>query len=398
MLHPLPSAFAGRLWLATCLLSAWLTGCGGKSADTAAVSLAGTAVVADSSSSSGSTNARTRLKGGWLLTDLGTLGGTYSQANAINNRGQVVGGSWINGDSSMRPFLYSNGRMLDLGTLGGSYTWANDINDLGQVIGVSETSGDSTRRAFLYRDGSMADLGTLGGTNSGASGINNDGQVIGTSDTPGNAASHAFLYRNGSMTDFFNLGLPSGSSSASAINQIGQVVGEVSNNNGPSHFFLYSNGSVSDLGTLNISGKSQNFIPSYVSDMNNSGAMVGTGYFLDLKPSDAQRAFMYTATTGMIDLGTLSGPGGYPSSAYAINNAGQVVGTSQFGIEDNAFLYQDGKMFNLNQLQVIHGSGWLLEKATAINDAGQIAGSGRINGETHAFLLTPLLAAIRLQR
>jgi probable HAF family extracellular repeat protein len=393
-LHASQTVLTGRLWLAACFLSAGLAGCGGNSADTPIASLVGTAAVSESSASSIGGNGKTKLKGGWVLTDLGTLGGTYSQANGMNNLGEVVGGSLISGDNALHAFLYRNGRMIDLGTLGGSFTWANDINDSSQVVGVGETNGDSSTRAFLYQNGSMADLGTLGGTNSGASGINNDGQVVGASNTTGDAASHAFIYQNGSMADIGTLNLAGGQSSAAAINRIGQVVGQATSVDGIfDHAFFYNNGSMSDLGTLSGLDGPQ----SFARGVNDSGDVVGTSYFTGGIVSDQPHGFLYTNTTGMTDLGTLSGPGGYPSSAYAINNAGQIVGTSQFGIDDNAFLYQEGKMFNLNQLQVIHGSGWILEKATAINDAGQIAGSGRINGETHAFLLTPLPSAIRQQ-
>jgi probable HAF family extracellular repeat protein len=33
--------------------------------------------------------------------------------------------------------------------------------------------------------------------------------------------------------------------------------------------------------------------------------------------------------------------------------------------------------------------GWVLTTAAAVNDAGQIVGSGVINGQSHAFLMTP---------
>ena len=40
------------------------------------------------------------------VTDLGTLGGMNSQATAINNRGQVVGFSTLQGEAITRAFLW----------------------------------------------------------------------------------------------------------------------------------------------------------------------------------------------------------------------------------------------------------------------------------------------------
>ncbi|HEY7314840.1 MAG TPA: DUF3466 family protein [Gemmataceae bacterium] len=74
----------------------------------------------------------------------------------------------------------------------------------------------------------VTDLGTFGGTVSSASGINDAGQVVGTATTSDNT-SHAFLYSNGTMTDLNSL-LPSNSGfsylvAATAINDNGQIVG-----------------------------------------------------------------------------------------------------------------------------------------------------------------------------
>jgi probable HAF family extracellular repeat protein len=71
----------------------------------------------------------------------------------------------------------------------------------------------------------MTDLGTLpGGNYSSATGINNRGQVVGVANDA-NGLDHAFLFEDGVMTDLGTL--PGGSefSQATGINDRGQVVG-----------------------------------------------------------------------------------------------------------------------------------------------------------------------------
>src|SRR5215472_16613127 len=80
----------------------------------------------------------------YTLTDLGTLGGTFSQAFGVNNKGWVVGYSTTAGDVGLHAFLWRDGVMPDLGTLGGSdslpYSLALSINNRGEMVGFSETS------------------------------------------------------------------------------------------------------------------------------------------------------------------------------------------------------------------------------------------------------------------
>jgi probable HAF family extracellular repeat protein len=171
------------------------------------------------------------------MQDLGTLGGTYSQATGINNSGQIVGYTTTLsslGPTTTRAFLRNGpGNVTYLGTLGGANSQAFAVNDSGEVVGNSTTAlGEKAPNAFLWQSGQMTDLGTLGGIFSYATAINDSGQIVGYSSTgpglPGFTTPHAFLYSDGTMTDLNNL-LPAGSgwelTTAMAINNQGAIVG-----------------------------------------------------------------------------------------------------------------------------------------------------------------------------
>src|SRR5262245_22289433 len=99
--------------------------------------------------------------------------------------------------------------VTDLGTLGGSTAGAEAINNKGQVVGYSSLPGNVSgqTRAFLWTPvvpnsaaGAMQNLGSLGGTSSYAYGINNFGHVTGWAATPSNG-NHVFFYDGTTMQD-----------------------------------------------------------------------------------------------------------------------------------------------------------------------------------------------------
>ena len=48
--------------------------------------------------------------------------------------------------------------ITDLGTLGGTYSEASDINDSGQIIGIASPEGGGIWRAFLWQDGASIEF------------------------------------------------------------------------------------------------------------------------------------------------------------------------------------------------------------------------------------------------
>jgi probable HAF family extracellular repeat protein len=126
---------------------------------------------------------------------MGTLGGSWSQAYAINNKGQVTGLAYTK-NGSAHAFITSGGKLVDLGTISGptSTTWGFGINNFGVVVGQSTFSG--TYHAFVYSGGKMKDLNKLIPAGSGwvlldANSINDAGQIVGTGLHQGK--EHAYL-------------------------------------------------------------------------------------------------------------------------------------------------------------------------------------------------------------
>jgi uncharacterized membrane protein len=83
------------------------------------------------------------------MQDLGTLGGPDSFGYYINEHGEVTGQSFTNdipnettGIPTLDPFLWRDGRMLDLGSLGGTFGVPDALNNRGQVVGGSTLAGD----------------------------------------------------------------------------------------------------------------------------------------------------------------------------------------------------------------------------------------------------------------
>lgn len=114
--------------------------------------------------------------------DLGLLGhGTTCWAHDVNVFGQVVGEAPKTPRGNPRAFIWQAGRMREIGTLGGDWATATAVNALGDVVGSSNTARDHNEwHAWHWRNGTMTDIGTSAayGANH-ALGINLAGEIVG---------------------------------------------------------------------------------------------------------------------------------------------------------------------------------------------------------------------------
>src|SRR5947207_4984918 len=83
-------------------------------------------------------------------------------AEAINEPGQIVGTA-----PTGHAALWDHGVITDLGTLGGSFSSPFALNDAGRVVGWSGTA-TGEYHAFFWADGVMTYIGTVGGAPSRA--------------------------------------------------------------------------------------------------------------------------------------------------------------------------------------------------------------------------------------
>jgi probable HAF family extracellular repeat protein len=361
----------------------------------------------------------------YTVIDLGSLGGTYSQAFYVNDKG-VTSGEASLADGNWHAVLWQGPFKRDLGTLGGlSSSVFGSPNAIGQVVGASETSksdpngedfcgfqasgapSSGTCLGFLWDRGSMTPLPTLGGHNGAASMINNRGEVAGNAEntTPDSTCppyspaegqyqvlqDKPVVWKNGQIEELPTYGGdPDGF--AIAINDSGQVAGAsgvcstYNEVNGfylsPVHALLWENGAVTDLGSLGGAFGNQ------AHNMNNRGQVVGVS---DLAGDAVFHGFLWSQRTGMQDVPPL--PGDTYSVALSINDAGQVGGVSldaTFSIL-RAFVVVNGAPTDLNTL-IPTDSPLQLQTACAINSHGEIAGLAveKSTGEYRGYLATPV--------
>lgn len=374
------------------------------------------------------TQAQNRKQPRYTVTDLGTLGGTYSYGFGINNAGVVSGAAATATQTdgiAQTAFAWERHLgLINLGTLGGkacpecsSSAGGPNVNDVFPIF--SETAeadpkGEDfcefgTHRqclAAIWKDGRLRALPNFKGGNNGQAQWTNDrGQTVGLAEndveddscataTPFQALRFeaAMWEQDGKIRELRPLqGDTVGY--AFGLNNRGQAVGvtgQCSNtrvppitpgSNAPHGVVWQEDGTPINLGSLGGGGFT---IPS---DINENGVVAGASLYTD----GTIHPFFWTRERGMKDLGSFPGAflTGIPC-CHTLNNKGDAVGLTVDGTTFNmrAVLFHDGKPYDLNTL-ISADSGWALQFAGSINDRGEIVGWGTINGNTHAFLAKP---------
>jgi len=293
---------------------------------------------------------------------------------AINNNGEVV----VNTASTTSDQVSTWTRLAGSKTITpfAVTSTGNAINLSGEIAGVGTPNGSSSSKAFAWTPSGALWLGSLGGNFSAASAINDSAEIVGQSYTS-SYLQHAFLWTpSAGMRDITPNLTSTGGATATGINSSNEVVG-----------YYFPNGSNSTVGfTWTAVGNLANFGPggTLAFAISNAGTVVGRS------PDAAgySHAFSWTAATGITDLGTL---GGDASSAVSINIKGWVVGTSiantTSGLITHGFLWTSSAgMRDLSNLSTLGAA--QRPYAMQINDYGVIAVSTNVGG----YVLVPKMS------
>lgn len=373
-----------------------------------------------------------RLQIRYKIELLSDLGGSATAASSINDLGWIAGQSNLTDDAASLAVLWRPGKPVkELGTLGGTNSavlWPVK-NVVGIVSGIAQTNEDDPNDeiwscgyffpgddavgnrclGFRWQNGRMTALNPFsGGTHSFATGTNNLGQTVGWAEngvrdpecnSPQVLQFRAALWPAGKSQP---RELPplsgDGVSSATAINDRGQVVGisgACSNAVGglsAKRNVLWENGVPKNIGDFGGIAWNTPMMINQRGDVvgfANISAAVGTSF----RP----RAFLWTKSNGIQRLDLLPAHDAEQKGrgqALGINEWRQIVGQScnSAGGDCRAVIWRDGVPADLNLLATSLGTA-VLVAANDIDDFGRITGTASDNGKSLAFKATPYLAS-----
>ena len=227
------------------------------------------------------------------------------------------------------------------------------VNDNGQVAGFEYTGKPIVYQVVLYQNGGITHIAPF------------QGQIFaipsGINISGQMVGGQPFLYSNGQAVDFNSL-MPGNLKvfTLGTINDIGQVTGGEVGTTSPGDAFLWQNGNVTDLGRLPGDGFSEGLA------VNNLGQVVGTSQ----SQSNGGLPDFWLWQNGQIRQIQVPAASTFSNATAAINNRGHAVvsfyvsPTSQHSYLDDA-----GQITDLGNLRNFQST-----RAQSINDADQIVG------------------------
>jgi len=287
------------------------------------------------------------------LVELGTLGGSNSYAYALNDDGSIVGASETADGYFIHAFLWTQERgMIDLTPDLCGNSWALSINNKSQIVGylkweknyqsvppdsrwakcitqfAAGTAQLGKDEAFLWGDGKLTMLSSANTDGSRAVDINDRGQIVGKMGIDDNHQRSALwtlgLSGNYQVKDLLT-GI-SDNAEATAINNLGQVVGMRTTISATLEAFLWSPPELSGPSTdpLIFLIPPAGLTNAQAKDLNDRGYVVGIAQTLNEASSVHLTAWKTTSTSiEALDLGDAV------VSDIRVNIHGDIVGQAR---------------------------------------------------------------------
>jgi probable HAF family extracellular repeat protein len=158
-----------------------------------------------------------------------------TQVIGIDNRGDT-GGFYIDQAGVTHGFLKMNGTYTTADLPGTTFNQILGLNNRGQAAGFFQDAAGQSHAYIREADGAYLVLPIA---NSTATGINDLGEVVGFT-MPTSTTASGFILRGGHLT---TLNVPGSTfTQAFGVNNLGQVVGDFTDAAGNMHGFVYENG------------------------------------------------------------------------------------------------------------------------------------------------------------